>query len=322
MILDTKLFREQEEKIKLTTEQWLERRRTVIGGSDVAAILGYGKYKTSYEVWEEKIGVTKNHEMADNNYTRWGKALEPLIADEYARQNPRVKVIVNDDLIVHPEHPMLGGNVDRELVFSDGKLGILEIKTTVNYIFKSWGEQLPLEYFCQGVHYLGLNPKYTSVTYAIFILDRREIEYLTIEKTEEVEAYLLRQNTLLANWWNDYVVTKMPPPMIASDYEKVTEIDDNAVASDDLIDKTIEELLKTKATIAELEEIQARQEDRIKEHIGKRNVLVNKDGDIIVTWNKVETTRLDNKKLRQERPDIYQEYTTLSTFRKFHVKNK
>ena len=39
-----------------TREQFLRERRSGIGGSDVAAILGLSRWKTAYQVWQEKTG--------------------------------------------------------------------------------------------------------------------------------------------------------------------------------------------------------------------------------------------------------------------------
>jgi len=39
-----------------------------------------------------------------------------------------------------------------------------------------------------------------------------------------------------------------------------------------------------------------------------------------VSWSNVESSRLDTKLLKEEHPDIYQEYLILSTTRRFTVK--
>ena len=46
------------EKIKLIhgSPEWLAFRRTGIGGSDAAAILGLSSFTSNVEVWEEKTG--------------------------------------------------------------------------------------------------------------------------------------------------------------------------------------------------------------------------------------------------------------------------
>lgn len=50
----------------MTNEQrtaWLESRRTGIGGSDVAAVLGLNPWKTPLDVWNDKLGISEDKEM-------------------------------------------------------------------------------------------------------------------------------------------------------------------------------------------------------------------------------------------------------------------
>ena len=39
-----------------------------------------------------------------------------------------------------------------------------------------------------------------------------------------------------------------------------------------------------------------------------------------VSWSNVETARLDTQRIKQERPEIYQDYVKVSTSRRFQVK--
>ena len=39
-----------------------------------------------------------------------------------------------------------------------------------------------------------------------------------------------------------------------------------------------------------------------------------------VSWSSVDTARLDAKRIRQEMPEIYQDYSKVSTSRRFSVK--
>ena len=43
------------ELIKTATQaDWLALRKSGIGGSDIAAILGFNRYRGAYDVWEDK----------------------------------------------------------------------------------------------------------------------------------------------------------------------------------------------------------------------------------------------------------------------------
>jgi len=55
-------------------------RNLYVGGSDVPTILGLNKYKTQYELAQEKVGIVKS-EFKGNEYTQYGNIMEPQIRD-------------------------------------------------------------------------------------------------------------------------------------------------------------------------------------------------------------------------------------------------
>ena len=62
----------------MTNEQraaWLKGRRTGIGGSDVAAVLGLNPWKTPLDVWNDKLGISEDKEMSEPAY--WGRKRIP-----------------------------------------------------------------------------------------------------------------------------------------------------------------------------------------------------------------------------------------------------
>ncbi len=100
-----------------THEAWLAERRTGLGGSDVAAILGLSKWKTPLDVYLDKIG--EGSEDPDDEKRRTfarGHAMEPTIVDEYARTLPEGVTIVEYPTV---HDGCLLANVDR-LIVADG----------------------------------------------------------------------------------------------------------------------------------------------------------------------------------------------------------
>jgi predicted phage-related endonuclease len=49
----------------LTREEFLIRRKSGIGGSDVGAIMGLSKFRTAFDVWHDKITDEINLEPND-----------------------------------------------------------------------------------------------------------------------------------------------------------------------------------------------------------------------------------------------------------------
>jgi len=55
-----------------------EERRKYIGASEVAAVMGYDRYRTPLDVFREKTGLSTPFE--GNNHTERGNRLEPIAA--------------------------------------------------------------------------------------------------------------------------------------------------------------------------------------------------------------------------------------------------
>ena len=72
------------EKIPLTDvshEQWLNLRKTGIGGSDAGAVCGLNPYSSAMKVFQDKISDTVEEE--DNEAMRIGHDLEDYVAKRF-----------------------------------------------------------------------------------------------------------------------------------------------------------------------------------------------------------------------------------------------
>lgn len=129
-------------------ESWLEERRTGIGGSDAAPILGLSKWKTPLDVWRDKRGLSL--ETHDNQAMEWGRTLEAPMREWYARQTGRA-VRIPVGIIRHPKYAWMLASLDG---LPEGR--VLEVKTARNS--SGWGEpgtdQIPQYYLIQVQHYL------------------------------------------------------------------------------------------------------------------------------------------------------------------------
>lgn len=77
--------------IEQGTAEWLEMRRSHIGSSDIAAILGISPWKTSYELWLDKTGRLKEDEP--NSAMKRGSFLE---------EEARLQYCVKTDVAIIP----------------------------------------------------------------------------------------------------------------------------------------------------------------------------------------------------------------------------
>ena len=95
-----------------TREAWLTDRRTALGASDWASILGVaGAYRTKFEVWADKRGET-DLERDVPEFVEWGNRLEPIVAAEFGKRIEKPVTTLDNALIRHEDYPWLACSPD------------------------------------------------------------------------------------------------------------------------------------------------------------------------------------------------------------------
>ena len=137
---------------------WLKARGYGIGGSDASAILGMNPYKSNIELFEEKTGRRLPEDISDRSYVKYGTQAEPLIRSLFTLDYPEYQVIYHENRILRNEtFPFMQASLDGELIDSEGRKGILEIKTTnilQSMQREKWKDRIPDNYYIQLLHYL------------------------------------------------------------------------------------------------------------------------------------------------------------------------
>jgi len=132
-------------------EQWLQERKSYIGATDLAAIVGKNKYKTAVDVFLDKTGQVED--VASSRKARAGLAMEPLVM-EFFQEDTGIKPLPGR-LVRHPDYPFLAANLDGETPEGD----LIEAKTMDFMTREEWGEpgtdEIPEAYFVQAVVQLG-----------------------------------------------------------------------------------------------------------------------------------------------------------------------
>ncbi len=121
----------------LTREQLL-LRKTGIGGSDAAAIVGLGKYSTPLDVYFDKTTPTVEDTRTTDVMER-GNVLEPFVKSLFER---KTGWRVQSGLYIqrNPDHPFMLANLDGVL---PSERALVEFKTAA-YTSKTkeeWGEE-------------------------------------------------------------------------------------------------------------------------------------------------------------------------------------
>ncbi len=216
------------EKIKLkhNSPEWLEFRKTGIGGSDAAAILGLSPFKTNVQVWEEKVGIKEPDDISDKPQVEYGRHAEDLLVKLFALDYPRYKVKVDKQTVY--KRNFMFASLDGELTDKEtGENGIYEGKTTEIYnhnAMDKWNKQIPDYYYTQILHYLIVTGKQFAICKAQIktMGSNNEIEIITrhyIFNREDVLEDLKYLYLKEKEFWS-YVENKKRPPLLLPNLDK------------------------------------------------------------------------------------------------------
>lgn len=192
-----------------TREQWLEQRRSGLGGSDAAAVLGLSPWRSPVSVYLEKLGLSEPR--PENLPMRAGKRLEPFILDEYLRETGG-RADLNTRLYRHPEAPEILGTPDA--LREDEPLGV-ELKWVSERGAAAWGEpgtdEVPDYYHVQCDVYMAITglPAWDLAV----ILGGRELRIYRLNRDRALEAELISR---LRAFWRDHVLAQVPPAVDGS----------------------------------------------------------------------------------------------------------
>lgn len=139
-------------------EEWLQARKSFIGGSDAAAIVGLNPYKTNIELWLEKTGQATPEDISEKPYVKYGTQAEEHLRELFQLDFPEYRVeYIEGNMWLNDEYPYSHASLDGWLTDQDGRKGILEIKTTnilQSMQKEKWNQQIPDNYYIQLLHYL------------------------------------------------------------------------------------------------------------------------------------------------------------------------
>lgn len=147
--------------VKLTIlksrEEWL-KARTRIGGSDASAIVGKNPYRSNVDLWLEKTGQTIAEDISDKPYVKYGTDAEPHLRALFALDYPEYRVgYKENNMFTNDKYPWAHASLDGWLSDQDGRMGVLEIKTTEilqSMQREKWNHRIPDNYYIQILHYL------------------------------------------------------------------------------------------------------------------------------------------------------------------------
>lgn len=174
-------------------DTWLAARRTGIGSSDVAAILGVADRHTAVHVWHDKRG-----ELVDDagEAALWGRVLEEPVAREWARRQR--SVIQRVGLVAHVDEPWQMATLDRRVAECPLNREVrtacaLEVKLRSAFKAHRWQADVPDDVLAQTTWQIRVTG-YDHIHVAVLI-GGNEMKMTVVERDERMEAYVVREVT-------------------------------------------------------------------------------------------------------------------------------
>lgn len=294
-------------------EEWLRYRKQGIGGSDAGAICGLNPYRTAMQVYQDK--VTDFTENIDNEAMRQGREFEEYVARRFMEASGK-KVRRANAMFCSEEYPFMLADVDRMVV---GENAGLECKTASPYMADKWKDgKIPLSYEIQCHHYMSVC--HADAWYIAVLIYGREFKYYKIERDEELIANLIR---IEQNFWENHVQKKIMPPPDGSKVADSVIAEYYRQTTGEIIQLTgFDEKLRRRQEIMEVMErmeTEKRQiEQEVKMYMGTAEIAENQQ--YRVSWKEVSASRLDERRLKEEQPQIYEQYRKETASRRFSVK--
>ena len=341
----------------MTNEQravWLEGRRTGIGGSDVAAVLGLNPWKTPLDVWNDKLGLSEDKGMSEPAY--WGTVLEDTVAREF-QQRTGMKVQKVTHQFVDPECDWMIANIDRAIINREiakkvrplldveeieryaNITGVerpintdiaFEAKTANAFTADLWGPSQELEIRQNNLRTEHVIPLYyeTQIQWYCGILKLRGMYLAVLIGGSDFRMYWVDARPDVfqvikekcSAFWNNHVLTKTPPePINIEDVLKLYgRSNGKAIEAQGDLAINYGEYARLNGEIKELK----KQQDALKTRIAismKDNEILTLDGKKVLTYKTQTSKRFDSDSFKQEHLNDYFDYLKESSTRVMRV---
>jgi putative phage-type endonuclease len=236
----------------MLTKEELEFRRTKIGASDIAGIIGVSKHKTRYDVWEEKVlgpSQKKNGAMSR------GDALEPIARHAFEKETG---YLVSPQRYVHATRPWQMASLDG--ITFDGEV-IVEIKApNMDDHDLALAGKIPPHYKPQPHWQMDVVPTTKKAFYASYHPDSsKPLAIVEIYKDEDYINELIQEGE---DFFLNHILTQNPPEMTDKDYPV---IEDEQMF--ELRHRYEEAILQVKHWDTKIDELK----NSIKSHVGNRS---------------------------------------------------
>lgn len=297
--------------------RWLVARRSGLGATDTAAILGLSSYATALDVYLEKTATGAPAETTSDQ-AEAGHMLEAPVARRTVREYPDLgKLVTSPGLLAHPDHPWLLATPDYGLAARGNRdapvTELLEVKTTRENVYrKTWINDVPpARILIQCQQQLAVTGFQTCwVTCMRRDSGKMGVPY-RVDRSEQVIEQIIHY---AGTWWAEHVVAGVPPEPVFEDVDKLSGLYPGNDALEPLpatpeLFAAITQLAaaRARARVAAKDEAEAKL-FIAKALSGGHTAIADEFGDVLATWKPQTVRKFDQKGFAGDYPALYEQY--------------
>ncbi|MCI6205012.1 MAG: YqaJ viral recombinase family protein [Lachnospiraceae bacterium] len=299
----------------LSREEWLKYRTKGIGGSDVSIIAGINPFKSVHQLWLEKTGQIEP-EQTDSDYAHFGSLLEPIVRKEFTARTG-IKVRQKHMLLQSEEYPFMFADLDG-VINEDGEMAVFEAKTASAYKQEVWEDGVPAPYILQVQHYMAVTG--AKRTYIAALVGGNHFFYHVVERDEEMIGKIIAMEKY---FWETHVLGGVEPVPDGSD--ATTNYFNNRFSHSngmtiELPEEALSVCMEYDRLSEELKKVEAAKNaaaNQLKSYL--KEAEAGTVGDRTVTWKEISKSTVDAKRLKTEKPEIYNSFLKDSSYRRLSV---
>jgi putative phage-type endonuclease len=207
-----------------TDDIWRAVRSKGCGASDVASLLGFSNYRSSYrspwQVWAEKVDHPQAPPYETSEAAELGHALEPWLIRQAEKLIGEQTGQTEHRHYAHPEHPWRRCSPDGCVDGDDQELVQAKTAGLVTGRTHGWTDDtIPLGYELQArweMHVMGARR-----SHIVALVAGRGLCLYTLERDLALEADLVSQ---VDTWWQKHVIGGEAPPLAGRDAAMVAAL--------------------------------------------------------------------------------------------------
>lgn len=277
------------------TPTFLRERRTGVGGSDAAAILGVSPWSSALGAWALKRGIMPDTEASERMV--WGNRLEHAIRTGF-NQDYGTHYLKPPKMFRHERWPFAIGHLDG----LEGRR-VLEVKKA-DFKSQEWGEQgtdtIPAHYYAQVQHYLLVVAGEVADVAVLF--GGNTMERYEVPANHHFQQALLDDE---ARFWQQVMTGTQPAPDGSTDAGRAlrqlyprTEVE--SVEATPELEQIASEYIRATATAAEASTEALRMRQQLEAYMGAAGKLIGagftatlSDRKGSIRWREVATDLAD-----------------------------